>query len=166
MRRAPIVSGLVLGCAVCVAAAGQGDAKKAKDQEYKPTAHEKKLIDLTNQERKKHDLPPLKMNPLLGKVARAHSANQAKQQKMAHELDGKNSFQRLKEAKYRYLDAGENVAFGYNVTPEELVAGWMGSPLHRKNILDKAFTETGLGAVAARDGTIYYTQVFGTQKKE
>jgi uncharacterized protein YkwD len=166
MSRTLAVSCLLVGCAVWVAAAGQGEAKKGKDQEYKLTADEKKLIDLTNRERKKHKLPPLKINLLLCKVARAHSTNQAKQQKMAHILDGKNPFQRLKEAKYRYEDAGENVGFGLNVTLPEVMEGWMNSPLHRKNILDKSFTEIGFGAVAAKDGTVYYTQVFGTPKKE
>jgi uncharacterized protein YkwD len=165
MRRTLAVSCLLIGCAACVAAAGQGEAKKGKGQQFEPTADEKKLIELTNQERKKHKLPTLKINLVLCKVARDHSANQAKQQKMAHVLDGKNSFQRLKEAKYRYTDCGENVAFGLNVPLEDIMAGWMGSEAHRKNILDSAFTEIGLGAVAAKDGTVYYTQVFGTPRK-
>jgi uncharacterized protein YkwD len=166
MRRTLAVSCLLVVCAGWVAAAGQGEAKKGKGQDFKLNADEEKLIELTNQERKKKKLPPLKTSLALCKVARAHSANQAKQQKMAHVLDGKNPFQRLKEAKYRYEDAGENVAFGLNVALTDVMEGWMGSELHRKNILDKSFTEIGLGAVAGKDGTVYYTQVFGTPKKE
>jgi uncharacterized protein YkwD len=42
----------------------------------------------------------------------------------------------------------------------------MKSPLHRKNVLGKDYTEIGIGAAIARDGTIYYTQVFGTPREE
>jgi uncharacterized protein YkwD len=44
----------------------------------------------------------------------------------------------------------------------------MDSPLHRRNVLDKDFTEIGLGAAAGKDKegiTIYYTQLFGTPRK-
>ena len=55
---------------------------------------------MTNKARAKEKLPPLKLNSVLTKVARAHSANMAKQEKMEHELDGKNPSQRIKEAGY------------------------------------------------------------------
>jgi uncharacterized protein YkwD len=163
MRRALAVTCLF----ACVAvAAGQGDAKKGKSKDPNLEKDEKKLIDLTNQQRKKHDLPPLKISPLLTKVARAHSENMAKQEKLDHVLDGQNPFQRLKAANYLYKFAAENVAFRLNVELPEIIENWMKSPLHRKNVLGKDYTEIGIGAAIARDGTIYYTQVFGTPKEE
>src|SRR6516165_3586360 len=90
---------------------------------FQMSKEEKELLDLTNQERKKNNVPPLKPNPTLFKVARAHSANMAKQGKMDHVLDGKKPPQRVKEAGYRYLSTGENIAFG-NVPLEELVEKW------------------------------------------
>jgi uncharacterized protein YkwD len=77
--------------ALAVPAAGRQD-------EFKMTAQEKKLLELTNLERKKKDLPPLKPSPLLFKIARAHSANMARQAKMAHVLDGKKPSERVLEA--------------------------------------------------------------------
>jgi uncharacterized protein YkwD len=127
---------------------------------FQMSKEEKELVDLTNREREKNKLPALKPNPTLFKVARAHSANMAKQNKMDHVLDGKKSSQRVKEAGYRYLSTGENIAFG-NVPLEELVEKWMGSKLHRANILNKKFTEIGLGIVPDKDGIPYFTQLFG-----
>lgn len=56
---------------------------------------------------------------------------------------------------------GENVAFG-NVTPEQLVAMWMGSTGHRANILNPAFTHLGVGDVTTSTGRVYGVQVFVT----
>jgi uncharacterized protein YkwD len=127
---------------------------------FQMSKEEKELLDLTNQERKKNNVPPLKPNPTLFKVARAHSANMAKQGKMDHVLDNKKPPQRVKEAGYKYLSTGENIAFG-NYPLEKLVEAWMGSKLHRANILNKKFTEIGLGIVPDKDGVPYFTQVFG-----
>jgi uncharacterized protein YkwD len=128
------------------------------------TKVEKRLLELTNAERAKEELPALKAAPLLFKSAREHSANMAKQGKMEHELDGKNPFQRIKGVGYQYYLAGENIAFG----PLDLKAvmnGWMNSEGHRKNILHKGYTEIGLGIARGSDGAYYYTQVFGTPRK-
>lgn len=57
---------------------------------------------------------------------------------------------------------GENVAYG-NVTPEQLVAMWMGSAGHRANILNAAFTHLGVGTVSAATGRVYGVQVFVTR---
>ena len=56
---------------------------------------------------------------------------------------------------------GENVAYG-NVTPEQLVAMWMGSTGHRANILNAAFTHLGVGDVTTSTGRVYGVQVFLT----
>jgi uncharacterized protein YkwD len=131
---------------------------------FELSKEEKKLLELTNKEREKEKLPPLKPNPLLFKIARAHSANMAKHGKMAHELDDKNPVDRLKEGNYKYMAYGENVAYGQE-NLEELVKGWMDSKGHRMNILGKQFTEIGLGIARTRDGVPYFTQVFGTPRR-
>jgi uncharacterized protein YkwD len=128
------------------------------------SSDEQRLLELTNAERKKEKLSPLTPNPLLFKVARDHSANMARQEKLAHELDGKTPYTRLKEAGYRYRYAGENVAYG-EVSLEEVMKGWMASPGHRKNILTPGYTEIGLGLARSEKGMVYYTQVFGTPRK-
>ena len=130
------------------------------------TDAEKRFLDATNEARKKHKAPPLKVNPVLCKVARAHSENMARQQKLAHELDGKNQFHRIKGAGYRYRYAGENIARGSpNVTVAEVIQGLLDSPKHREVMLAERFVEVGVGvAHDAKGDTLYYTQVFGTLK--
>src|SRR5713101_1572450 len=87
---------VVLGCvALTLAAADTKDPKKVEISEV-----EQAILDATNKEREKEKLPPLKPNKTLCEVARAHSANMAKQGKMEHELDGKTPADRVKAAGY------------------------------------------------------------------
>jgi len=79
---------------------GSAQERGKKAETVKLSADEKKLLDLTNAEREKEDLPPLKANAILMKLARAHSENMAKQQKLDHDLDCKTPFDRLREAEY------------------------------------------------------------------
>jgi len=131
---------------------------------FELTKEEKKLLELTNKEREKEKLPPLKPNSLLFKIARAHSTNMAKQGKMEHVLDDKNPVQRLKESGYKYAYFGENIAYGQDDF-DQLMKGWMSSEGHRKNILSKNFTEIGLGIARSKDDVPYFTQVFGQPAK-
>src|SRR5437016_589627 len=103
---------------------------------------EKRLLELTNAERAKKELPALKPAPLLFKVARAHAKNMAKQGKMEHELDGKSPTDRLRDADYKFAGFGENIAVYDGSTPLEVVMKrWMGSKIHHDNIMDAEFTE-------------------------
>jgi uncharacterized protein YkwD len=147
----------VLGCCALVIR-----ADPPAKQEFKMTVREKEVFDLINRERKKKDLPALTANPLLFKVARAHSANMAKQGKLKHELDGKIHRHRLLEAGYDYERAGENIAYGdKDYATKVIVKDWMDSKNHRDNILFPEYTETGIGVIAAKNDLLYYTQVFG-----
>ena len=128
------------------------------------SADETKILQLANEARTKENLGPLTASPLLTEIARAHSKNQAKQDKMAHELDGKNPGDRIKAAGYAFRAYGENVAYGQNVTLENIFEGWMKSPPHRANILKSDFTEIGIGVAGNDAKKIYYTQVFGRPK--
>jgi uncharacterized protein YkwD len=57
---------------------------------------------------------------------------------------------------------GENIAYnqGYDDPSGFAVQRWMGSAMHRANILNGQFTRTGIGVARAADGSIYFTQVF------
>jgi len=134
------------------------DAQEAKLQLSK---EEKKLVELVNAERKKENLPSLKTNLLLTKLARAHSDNMAKQGKLDHDLDGKTAFQRMREAGYAFSKAGENIAYSEGIfNLNEVMKGWMESKPHRENILNDEYTEFGLGMARNDKGECYYTQVF------
>jgi uncharacterized protein YkwD len=153
---------MVFGLSLLVVTARAGDAAK---QKFEMTDLEKGIVELTNKERKEKDLPALKPSPLLFKVAREHSANMAKQEKMDHNLDGKNPAQRIKEAGYKYFAQGENVAQfefpGKKLPLDFLMKGWMSSKGHRENILRDLYTEIGIGIAKDGKGRYYFTQVFG-----
>jgi uncharacterized protein YkwD len=135
----------------------------ARAGDLNPTA--KRILELTNAERKKKDLPPLQANALLCKVAQQHSENMAKQGKMEHNLDGKTPLKRLQAAGYKYYRAYENIGAGDADVPlEDLMKAWMDSKGHRENILNTVCVEIGLGIARDKDGEVYYTQLFGKQK--
>ncbi len=131
---------------------------------FKLTAEEQKFLDLTNAERKKANLPTLQADPVLCQVARAHSANMARQGKMEHKLDGKTQYDRIKGAGYKYSTAGENLARS-DEGLETVIKALMNSKVHRDNILAEEFTEVGIGIAAGDDGKIYYTQDFAVPRK-
>ena len=156
MKRTGIGLAVLLGLLAALALSRAGDPPA-----FKMTAEESKLLDLTNQERKKKELPVLRPSPRLFQLARAHSANMAKQEKMDHTLDGKNPFDRMKDAGYAFAKAAENIAACKpSITMPQIVEAWMESKQHKENILGPEFTEVGLGLAKDKDGQIYYTQLF------
>jgi len=64
---------------------------------------------------------------------------------------------------YSYTVAGENLARGF-VSAKSMTDAWMESPTHKKNILDKEFTETGIavgnGIIDGKSATVA-VQLFG-----
>ena len=70
--------------------------------------------------------------------------------------------ERISAVGFHWSQAGENIATGFP-TPYSVVAGWMRSTGHCKNILDPAFRDVGTGvnahATVASNGT--WTQDFG-----
>lgn len=132
-----------------------------------PTMEEKKLFELTNGERKKKELLPLILSLALSKVARAHSENMARQGKMEHKLDDKTPFDRMREAGYKFMKGGENIAMGDDDAPMPLIMkAWMESKGHRDNVLHTEFTEIGVGIARDKKGVLYYTQLFARPKKQ
>lgn len=120
-----------------------------------------RVVALVNTERGKVGCSPLTLNAKLSKAAQDHSADMASHQNMSHTgSDGSDPGQRITTAGYTWSAYGENVAYGYS-TPEEVMAGWMSSPGHKRNILDCAFKEIGVGL--AQPGS-YWTQDFGAAR--
>ncbi|MFF8918118.1 CAP domain-containing protein [Streptomyces sp. NPDC015032] len=123
--------------------------------------HEKKaarLLELVNSVRRGAGCPPLTANKRLTKAARKHSTDMASHRNMSHTgSDGSTPGERITDARYDRTAYGENIARGYT-TPESVMAGWMSSPGHRRNILDCSFKEIGVGL--AQPGN-YWTQDFG-----
>lgn len=124
-------------------------------------AFEKKVVDLTNQERAKAGLKPLKANnSVLSKMARDKSADMRDKNYFDHQSPTYGSpFDMMKKYGISFSTAGENIAAGQK-TPEEVVNGWMNSPGHRANILNANFTTIGVGYVQGGSYGSYWTQEF------
>ncbi len=161
-RTLACLSLLLLCCAVAVY--GQTAAKKKPPAKLEISPDEQALIDLTNKERAKERLAPLKPNAKLFKAARDHAKNMADQDMMLHDFDGKGTQERLDAVGYRYLTGGENIAKGLKDF-EKLMEGWMASEQHKANIRNQKFVEIGIGIAHTEKGKPYYTQVFGTPKR-
>jgi uncharacterized protein YkwD len=122
------------------------------------------MVKLVNAERAKEGLKPVKLNAELSAAAQGHAENMAKQQRMDHVLDGKTPQDRIRVAGYKGTRGTENVASAQQ-DPEEVMKMWMNSPPHRKNILNPALQEIGVGiGQDAKTGDLYWCQCFGVRE--
>ncbi|WP_257348879.1 CAP domain-containing protein [Pseudalkalibacillus decolorationis] len=121
---------------------------------------EKKVIELTNQEREKAGLSPLKANVKLSKVAQEKSNDMLENGYFSHNSPNYGSpFQMMQEFGVSYQSAGENIAAGQQ-SAEQVVKAWMNSPGHRRNIMNKDVTQIGVGRAKGGEQGIYWTQMF------
>ncbi|MDY0406851.1 CAP domain-containing protein [Virgibacillus sp. 179-BFC.A HS] len=121
--------------------------------------YEQQVVDLTNQERAKQGLKPLKADLELSRVAREKSHDMAVNGYFSHNSPTYGSpFDMMKSYGIKYNTAGENIAKGQK-TPQEVVNAWMNSEGHRANILNPNFTKIGVGYSA--QGNIWTQQFIG-----
>jgi uncharacterized protein YkwD len=128
---------------------------------------EAELLKLTNNERRKVGLAPLKLSSQLTKAAQSHATDMAKNNYFSHKgLNGSSMVDRTKATGYNYSALGENIAAG-KATPEGTIRQWMNSAGHRANILNSKFTEIGFGYENAPNSRYrhYWVQVFGTPQR-
>jgi uncharacterized YkwD family protein len=120
-------------------------------------AYEKQVVDLVNKERAKYGISALTINEELCNGARMKSRDLHDNRYFSHTSPTYGSpFQMMKSLGISYRTAGENIAMGYG-SPEAVVRAWMNSEGHRANILNRSYTEIGVGYI--EDGG-YYTQWF------
>lgn len=125
------------------------------------------LLKLTNLERQKVGLPPLKLSSQLTSAAQSHAGDMARNNYFSHTgLNGSSMVDRAKGTGYKYSALGENIAAG-KATPEGTIRQWMNSSGHRANILNAKFTEIGFGYANAPNSPYrhYWVQVFGKPQR-
>ncbi|CDI50541.1 SafA/ExsA family spore coat assembly protein [Clostridium tetani] len=121
---------------------------------------ETEVVRLVNIERANNGLAPLNENWELSRVARFKSNDMIAKNYFSHTSPTYGSpFKMMTSFGLKYSSAGENIAMGQR-TPKEVVQGWMNSPGHRRNILNKNFTEIGIGVSKDSKGNPYWTQMF------
>ncbi len=120
---------------------------------------EQRMVELVNAQRAKLGIAPLKWREDLATVGRKHSTDMFERGYFSHySPEGKDVGDRLIDAGITYSYAGENLALAPNV--ERAHTGLMNSQGHKRNILDPAFKEIGIGVI---NGGVYgemFTQVF------
>jgi len=121
------------------------------------------IADLTNVERSRAGLAPLRVEGRLMKAAQMQAEQMASLGRMDHVLsDGPYPApkDRLAAAGYRWRAFAENIAYGQR-GPEAVTESWMGSAGHRANMLNGSYTEIGTGYAVDARGRTYFVQVFG-----
>lgn len=121
---------------------------------------------LTNKERDVAKIETLSRNPLLEEAAKSKAQAIFDKQLFAHNFEDTQFYQFADEANYHYVSLGENLAIDY-FNPESVVKGWLASPKHRANLLNRNFKEIGVAVAQGEINgitTIVVVQLFGTPK--
>jgi uncharacterized protein YkwD len=119
-----------------------------------------------NRVRGEHKLIALRGDDALAAVARAHAEEMAQQGYLSHvNPRGQNPLDRVQAAgisgfKLLAENIGATSKSGDRV--EEIVRGWMDSPIHRENLLNPAFNTAGVAVIETRDGTTIAVQLYAT----
>jgi uncharacterized protein YkwD len=135
-----------------------------------PAAHadsfEDRVLDLANHERTSRGLAPLSLAGELQSAARGYAAAMAGGGFFSHDgPDGSTPQSRIERAGYGgWSFAAENIAAGQG-SPDSVMASWMNSEGHRKNLLDPRAREIGIGHVykAGTQYGHYWVQDFGAR---
>ncbi|OEH93783.1 CAP domain-containing protein [Bacillus solimangrovi] len=119
-----------------------------------------RIISLTNRERTRRGLTPLKADPQLSEVAQAKSDDMASKDYLSHTSPTYGTiFQMLTDFGVRYTGAAENISAGQS-SPDAAVTNWMKNERFRTNILNPEVTHIGVGYSKDEKMSSYWTQVF------
>jgi uncharacterized protein YkwD len=99
------------------------------------------VVCLVNQKRAAHGLPALSRSARLDRSAQGWTNTMVSTGQFTH---GTNFAGRITATGYNWSFAGENIATGF-ATPSSVVAGWMASPDHCRNILNPSYADIGVG---------------------
>lgn len=123
-------------------------------------AVENQVIQLVNQERQRRGLPALVRNWELCRVARFKSQDMRDRGYFEHTSPTYGDpFRMMQNFGIHFTAAGENIAAG-QPTAYEVMRSWMNSTGHRNNILNRGFTQIGVGFARGGKYGYYWTQEF------
>lgn len=120
-----------------LAGATQPAVADARDDQALATGYATHLLDLVNQYRQRHQLPPLVSDARLAALAQEHTHDMARDRRASHagfsvRFDRANSELCV-----------ENVGWNFPHAEGQL-DGWRGSPGHNRNLLDSEVTHAGI----------------------
>lgn len=132
------------------------------------------VIVKTNEFRRHNLRHPVARNTQLTQAAQYFAKYLAEKDQLSHTADGQEPWDRAKKYGYDYCIVEENIAYELNsagfttdALADALVKGWEQSPGHRKNMLNRYVTDTGVAvAHSSASGKYYAVQMFGRPKSE
>jgi len=130
------------------------------DSKHDASPAEQALLQLANQVRSQHNLPPLHWDSSLAKAAHAHLARVLRDpNELLHQYPNEPDLAtRGAAAGARFGTISENIG-GHGTSPAALQQIWMTSPTHRANLLDPNLDLIGI-AVAENQGFLYAVEDF------
>jgi uncharacterized protein YkwD len=162
LLRTLVASGTVvttLAVAAAPASAGACASADAAVGQASTTQLANAAVCLLNQERAKHGLRAFRVNRRLTTAATRHVRDMVARGYFSHDTRGGGSFfDRIRRTGYiartASVSVGEDIAWGSGPlgSAHAILQGWMESPPHRANILDRSFREIGLGVAIGDPG--------------
>lgn len=134
---------------------GDDDIKETADTEG---SLENDVIVLVNKERKAAGKEALQSDDVLNEAA-AIRAKEIAEEFSHTRPDGSKSSSVLGDYDYSYMIVGENIAYTYSDSTDEVMKMWMNSTGHKANILNDKMTKIGVG-VYKSGGRYYWVQIF------
>ena len=117
---------------------------------------EDRMLQRLNAARAEVGVSPLRMDPVLQEAARQHSRDMYDRHYFSHQTpDGKSPYDRLHDLKFRFVTAGENIAFAPDA--DQAWDSLIHSPDHRANLLNPDFRCVGIGVYKGLGG---YEEMF------
>ncbi len=127
-----------------------------------------RIIQLTNEERAKRGLNPLKSDANLASAAHAKANDMFEKQYWDHfGPNGESPWDFIRGSGYEYVYAGENLGKGFT-TSEGVHQAWMASPTHRDNIISANYEDIGIAIVSGElhgETLILVVQMFGNRSR-
>ncbi|WGH79744.1 CAP domain-containing protein [Jannaschia ovalis] len=121
------------------------------------------VLDAVNAQRGAAGLPALAEDAALTRAAETQAVHMAQTGQLSHAGPrGRGVLPRIRGAGFGACFAAENVAWGQRDLAE-VTAGWMRSPGHRRNILDRRATHGGLALAKTADGRPYWALVLAAR---
>ncbi|WP_167536327.1 CAP domain-containing protein [Streptomyces ficellus] len=120
-----------------------------------------RILALVNAERAKAGCRALRTDGRLQEAAQGHADDMAARGYYGHDSpEGRDAGDRMEAAGYTWQTWGENIHRGVK-SPTRAMRDWMASAGHRKNVVNCAFRDVGVG-VNLRSNGPWWVQNFGT----
>jgi uncharacterized protein YkwD len=177
----PLAPGVALGqvsedAEIQTIRSSAGPARQQTRQQRRPDVAEvaRQMVERTNELREEEGLERVEIDEQLGEAAQYFADYMAETNKFGHRADGSRPADRAREHGYDYCLVSENIGHQYKsrgFAADELAQKffevWKESAEHRKNMLNRHVTETGVAVAQSKDTGYYFAvQMFGRPRSD